>query len=95
MAAEQKLEQRIRKLCLDNAVLCFKFVSPGSDGVPDRILVFPNGVTAFVEVKAPGEAPRPLQRHRIHQLRKNKAVAEYFDSFEHFEAWFEAYLKLP
>ena len=54
MAVERKLEQRIRKLCTDNGVLCWKFVSPGFDGVPDRILVFPNGIVAFVEVKAPG-----------------------------------------
>lgn len=95
MAAEKTLEQKIKKLCLDNGVLCYKFVSPSNDGVPDRILIFPNGITAFVEVKAPGQQPRPLQRHQLYKLRKNKAVAEWFDSFEHFEAWFEAYLKLP
>lgn len=95
MAAEKQLEQRIRRLCKQHGVLCYKFVSPGCDGVPDRILVFPNGLTAFVEVKAPGQRPRPLQRHRLHELRKNKAIAEWFDSFDHFEAWFEAYLNLP
>ncbi len=45
-----------------------KFVSPGLDGVPDRLLLFPGGRLAFVEVKAPGKKPRPLQRRRIEQL---------------------------
>ena len=47
--------------------LALKFVSPGYDGVPDRIVLLPGGKIGFVEVKAPGEKPRPLQlaRHRL------------------------------
>lgn len=49
--------------------ICPKFVSPGFDGMPDRIVLLPKGHMAFVEVKAPGEKPRPLQmaRHRLLQ----------------------------
>lgn len=39
----------------------YKFVSPGNAGVPDRIVMFPHGVIAFAELKAPGEELRPLQ----------------------------------
>ena len=49
--------------------LALKFVSPGLAGVPDRILLFPGGKAMFCEVKAPGEKPRPLQVHRMEQLR--------------------------
>ena len=44
-----------------------KFVSPGLDGMPDRLALLPDGRAAFVEVKAPGQKPRPLQlaRHRL------------------------------
>ncbi len=47
-----------------------KLVSPGFDGMPDRMVLLPGGRIGFVEVKAPGEVPRPLQvaRHRL--LRK-------------------------
>lgn len=47
--------------------ICPKWVAPGFDGVPDRIAMFPGGKIAFVEIKAPGEKPRPLQaaRHRL------------------------------
>lgn len=39
----------------------YKFVSPGNAGVPDRIVLFPGGMIAFVELKAPGKKPTALQ----------------------------------
>lgn len=47
--------------------LALKFVSPGFDGVPDRLVLLQGGKMGFVEVKAPGKHPRPLQeaRHRL------------------------------
>lgn len=60
---EQKLVSAVKK----HGGICPKFVSPGFDGMPDRLLLLPHGRFAFVEVKAPGEKPRPLQlaRHRL------------------------------
>ena len=43
-------------------------MSPSLDWVPDRLLLLPGGRLAFVEVKAPGKKPRPLQRRRMEQL---------------------------
>lgn len=40
---------------------CYKFVSPGNNGVPDRIVMLPQGKVYFVETKAPGKKPRPSQ----------------------------------
>ena len=62
---ERKLIQAVRQI----GGLALKFVSPGFNGVPDRLMLFPNGRAAFCEVKAPGEKPRPLQVHRMEQLR--------------------------
>ena len=44
-----------------------KFTSPGFDGMPDRLVLLPHGRMGFVELKAPGRTPRPLQlaRHRL------------------------------
>ena len=62
---EQKLVARVKR----EGGLCPKFVSPGSDGWPDRLVLMPGGKIAFVEMKVPGEKPRPLQRLRHGQLR--------------------------
>lgn len=45
-----------------------KFVSPGLDGVPDRVILLPGGHFAFAEIKAPGKTLRPLQKRRKRQL---------------------------
>lgn len=63
---EQKLVTAVKKL----GGICPKFVSPGFAGMPDRLLLLPDGGFAFVEVKAPGEKPRPLQLARHNMLKK-------------------------
>ncbi|WP_363308111.1 VRR-NUC domain-containing protein [Veillonella sp.] len=47
-----------------------KFVSPSFAGMPDRLILLPDGKMGFVEVKAPGQRPRPLQLKRHAMLRK-------------------------
>ncbi|HRR77728.1 MAG TPA: VRR-NUC domain-containing protein [Ruminococcus sp.] len=66
---EKEIEKKLRDTVRKKGGLCWKFTSPGTAGVPDRIVLMPKGRLAFVEVKAPGEKPRPLQRKRIKQLR--------------------------
>ena len=67
---EKELERKLIKAVRQSGGLALKFVSPGMAGVPDRLLLFPGGKLAFCEVKAPGEKPRPLQVHRMEQLRE-------------------------
>lgn len=62
---ERALVQKVKK----RKGLALKFVSPGMAGVPDRIILMPEGKMAFVELKAPGKKPRPLQVHRMEELR--------------------------
>ncbi len=50
--------------------LALKFVSPGFDGVPDRLVLLQGGKVGFVEVKAPGKHPRTLQEARHRLLRR-------------------------
>jgi hypothetical protein len=56
MAQRQESEQSIEAYLIKQVQqklkgLCLKWVSPSHAGVPDRILLLPNGVTALVEVK--------------------------------------------
>ena len=57
---EQKLVAAVRRV----GGLAPKFVSPGLDGVPDRLILLPGACFAFAELKAPGKSLRPLQRRR-------------------------------
>jgi hypothetical protein len=66
---ECDIERRLVKAVKALGGICPKFVSPGYDGMPDRLVLLPGGLFAFVEVKRRGEKPRPLQEYRHGQLR--------------------------
>lgn len=61
---ERKLVEEVRKM----GGIAPKLVSPGLDGMPDRLVLMPDGKMAFVELKRPGGKPRPIQRLRSRQL---------------------------
>jgi len=63
---EQELTRRVKVM----GGTAYKFVSPGTAGVPDRIVLMPGGHMAFAELKAPGKVLRPLQKLRKVQLEK-------------------------
>ena len=65
---EKTIESKLIKAVKSMGGLAAKFVSPGLDGVPDRLVLLPGGNMAFIEVKAPGETMRPLQVRRKRQL---------------------------
>ena len=63
---ERKLTEAVRAM----GGIAPKLVSPGFDGMPDRLVLLPGGRLAFVEVKRHGEKPRPLQEARHGMLRR-------------------------
>lgn len=65
---EKLIEQKLIKAVKDIGGIALKIVSPGFDGMPDRLILLPNRKAAFVEVKAPGKTLRPLQEKRKRQL---------------------------
>ncbi|MGM0940342.1 MAG: VRR-NUC domain-containing protein [Bacillota bacterium] len=69
---ESQLEKRLKDKIEQLGGLCFKWVSPGRRGVPDRICILPRGRTIFVEMKAPNGKLSPLQEKRIQELEKRK-----------------------
>ena len=66
---EKFIEQKLVKVIKAMGGIAPKLVCPGFDGMPDRIVLLPGGHMVFVEVKAPGEKPRPLQQARHRLLR--------------------------
>ena len=66
---EKAIELQLTRTVKAAGGMCPKLVSPGTDGMPDRMILLPGGRIGFVEVKAPGKKPRPLQERRHEQLR--------------------------
>ncbi|WMZ82782.1 VRR-NUC domain-containing protein [Staphylococcus pseudintermedius] len=71
---ETNLEQYLVKEIKKENGLCLKWVSPGTKGVPDRIIIMPDGKTYFVEMKQNKGRIDPLQKymHKQFNLRGHK-----------------------
>ncbi len=67
---EKQIEQALVREVKKRGGICPKLTSPGFSGMPDRMILLPGGRMAFVEAKAPGERPRPLQMARHRLLRR-------------------------
>ena len=67
---EKDVEQSLVNSVKMAGGLALKFVSPGVNGVPDRLILLPHGKIAFAELKAPGKKMRPLQIKRKRQLEQ-------------------------
>lgn len=68
MAAEKRIETKLVQTVRRMGGLAPKFVSPGLNGVPDRLVLLPGAKIGFVELKAKGEKLRPLQQRRKRQF---------------------------
>ena len=79
---EKWIEQQLVKAVKDIGGIALKIVSPGFDGMPDRLILLPGRKLAFVEVKAPGKALRPLQEKRKRQLESLRFLVFCLDHIE-------------
>lgn len=80
--SEKQIEERLRTSVAGLGGKAYKFVSPGNDGVPDRLVVMPGGRVYFVELKCTGEKPTKLQEMRIRELRERDCTVFVIDSYD-------------
>ena len=85
---ESSIERKIVEHCQKFDVLCYKWVSPSRRGVPDRILIFPDGRVVFAELKTKWGRLSPLQRYEHKRLTEQGATVVVFKTFENYEKWF-------
>lgn len=64
---ESKIQARIIKRLEAEGYCVVKLILTNKNGIPD-LLVLKDGKAFFVEVKRPGEKPRPLQEYRMREL---------------------------
>lgn len=60
---ERYLNLKVKSMC----GLSIKMNSASMKGLPDRMILIPRGKIYFVELKAPGKKPRPLQK-AVHSM---------------------------
>jgi len=79
---EKYIEQKLVAAVKSMGGMAPKFVSPGIDGMPDRIVLLPMGRIAFVECKATGKKMRPLQNKKKKQLEALGFLVYCLDDIE-------------
>lgn len=79
---ERDLERKFRDAVRASGGKAYKFVSPGNDGVPDRLVVLPGGHIGFVELKQRGKKPSGLQKQQMDALRGMGCFAAVLDDPE-------------
>lgn len=84
---EKQLEQKLIKAAKARGGEAYKFTSPGHNGVPDRIVILPEGKIGFVEVKRPGVGRlTALQKNELDYLLSMGFKAYVLDDPEKIEA---------
>ena len=86
---ERQIELKLKCSVKARGGLALKFVSPGTAGVPDRIVLAPNGKVYFVELKAPGKSLSLKQvkmatvferlGHKVRVIDSTQQVKEFVD----------------
>lgn len=66
---EKDIEKRLVNGVKSLGGRCYKWVSPGNVGVPDRIVLL-NGETIYVELKRDGGIVSPIQERQIQRIAK-------------------------
>jgi len=66
---ERDIEAYLREKVRTAGGIAYKFVSPGNAGVPDRLVLLPGGRVVFIELKAPGKQPTPLQARQQKRIK--------------------------
>lgn len=80
--SEKRLEQILTKKVKERGGMALKFVSPNFNGVPDRLVLLPNGKVGFVELKSSGKKMRSLQIKRKRQLESLGFLVYCIDGVE-------------
>jgi len=84
---EKQIERNLCDEVKNKNGMCLK--QTGLAGIPDRLVLLPDGKCAFVELKAPGEKPRKLQQIRMKQLKKLGFKCYVIDGVEQIKPMLE------
>lgn len=86
---EAQIETRLVRMVRDRGGLCYKFISPNNPGVPDRIVITPDGRTIYVELKTCVGSLQRIQQWQIAEMRKRGADVRVIKGLDAAKAFVE------
>ena len=87
---EKDIERKLGVAAKKRGCMSLKLVSASFNGLPDRMILTPDGKIAFIELKAHGKRPRPLQLKRHAQLRAMNFNVYVIDEVEQIKEVLDA-----
>lgn len=86
---ESTIEARLVREVKKRGGLCYKFTSPDNAGVPDRIVITPEGKTIYVELKTLVGRLAKIQKWQLEEMRKRNADVRVLYGMEQVLAFVE------
>lgn len=80
MESEKTIEKHCQVVAKKHDGIAVKFSSPSNRGVPDRIIMLPDGKIGFMELKGTGKKATKLQQHWIDRLNAMGFKSAVIDS---------------
>ena len=80
---ESTIESKCKVWAKGDGWLSYKFSSPNQRGVPDQLFIR-DGLTVYIEFKAPSKLPTKYQLHTIEKMRSHGAEVYVIDNLEDF-----------
>lgn len=93
MISEKKIEQYLCMKAKKAGGIAIKLISPSFAGMPDRMILLPQGKIIFVELKTEGRKARKLQLSRHIMLRNLGFFVIVIDQIEQVDKLFDYIMK--
>lgn len=86
---EKLIERKLREGVKRKGGIALKLYSAYHTGLPDRLILMPEGRASFAELKTTGKKPTPLQEKAISELREMGFMAEVIDTQEKLDRFID------
>ena len=87
--SEKEIERRMTEQIKKRGGLSYKFISPNAPGVPDRIVITPQGDVWFVELKTEIGRMANIQKWQKSELEKRHANVRVLRGWEEAKQFIE------